>query len=221
MAFMNKKILNVNIIIWFSFIILSILFVIFPDIDIYVSSLFYKNAFILKGSFFEKFFYKSVPIIITLFATTSILVFIYNLINKKNIFGINKRVIIYIILVLSLAPGVIVNSVLKEHWGRARPTQIVKFGGDKKFTPAFIISNQNGNSFSCGHGAAAFSLLGFALLAHKRKKLWLTLSLLYGVLVSFARIIGGGHFLSDTVTSFFIVYISTYILYYYIIKKKT
>lgn len=219
MMFMNNKKFNA-ITICLSFLTLSALFISFPEIDIYVSSLFYKNGFILKGSLFEIFFYKSVPIVITIFATGSILVFLYNFINKKNILNINKRVIIYIILVLALAPGGIVNSLLKEHWGRARPNQIIKFGGDKKFTPAFILSDQGGNSFSCGHGAAAFSLLGFALLATKRKRLWITLALSYGVLVSFARIIGGGHFISDTVTSFFIVYITTDILYYFIIKKQ-
>lgn len=220
MTFINKKILNIPLFIWLSFFIISIFFIKFPQVDIYISSIFYEHSFILKGSIFEKFFYKSVPILITIFAAGSIFIFLYNISMRKNILGINKKVIIYIILVLALAPGGIVNSVFKEHWGRARPNQIKEFGGDKTFTPAFILSDQGGNSFSCGHGAAAFSLLGFALLAKKRKKIWITLALSYGLLVSFARIIGGGHFLSDTVTSFFIVYITTYILYYYIIKRR-
>ncbi len=219
--FMNKKILNSPLYIWIAFVLSSIFFIFFSQIDIDFSSLFYQNGFYLRGSLYETFFYKSVPIIISTLAIGSITLFLYNAISKKNILGIDKKTILYIILVLSLAPGLIVNTTLKENWGRARPMDIVQFGGNKEFTPAFILSNQGGNSFSSGHGSAAFSILGFALLARSRKKLWITLALSYGVAVSFARIIGGGHFLSDNLTSFFIVYIATYALYGYIIEKKT
>jgi len=219
--FITKKVLNSPLYIWLAFVVSSIFFIFFSQIDIDFSSLFYKNGFYLRGSLYESFFYKSVPIVISTLAIGSITLFLYNTISNKNILGIDKKTILYIILVLSLAPGLIVNATLKENWGRARPMDIVQFGGNKEFTPAFILSNQGGNSFSSGHGSAAFSLLGFALLARSRKKLWITLALSYGVAVSFARIIGGGHFLSDNLTSFFIVYIATYALYGYIIEKKT
>jgi len=217
---MNKQFLYNPLYIWLIFFLVSVFFIVYPETDIYVSSLFFKDGFYLKGSLYEIFFYKSVPILVSTLTIGSIVIFLYNYFTKKNIFGIDKKTIIYILLVLSLAPGLIVNSLLKENWGRARPMDIVEFGSTKKFTPAFILSDQGGNSFSSGHGAAAFSLLGFALLARKRRKLWISLALSYGVAVSFARIIGGGHFLSDNVTSFFIVYITTYALYGYLIKSK-
>lgn len=218
---MNYKLLNINIFIWLLFLASAILFISYPQIDLYFSSLFYTNGFYLRGSMYEMFFYKSVPILITFFATATLSLFAYNFFTKKSILGVNGRVAIYCVLVLSLAPGLIVNTILKEHWGRARPAEIVQFGGTKKFTPAFVISDQGGNSFSSGHGAAAFSLLGFALLAKRRRKFWIALALSYGIAVSFARIIAGGHFLSDNITSFFIVYITTYILYSYIIENKS
>ncbi|MDF1879348.1 phosphatase PAP2 family protein [Sulfurimonas sp. SAG-AH-194-C20] len=217
---MNKKFLHNPLYIWLAFFLASALFIFYPLIDIYTSSLFFEDGFYLRGSFYERLFYKSVPIMVSTTALGSIAIFTYNYYKKKNILGINKRVIIYLLLVLSLAPGLIVNSLLKEEWGRARPMDIVEFGSTKQFTPAFIISDQGGNSFSSGHGAAAFSVLGFALLARKRRQFWTTLALAYGVAVSFARIIGGGHFLSDSVTSFFIVYITTYALYGYLIENK-
>jgi len=217
---MNKKLLNIPLFIWVLFFLSSLLFILFPQIDIYISSLFYEDGFYLKGSLYEKIFYKSVPIVVTTLAIGSLSIFTYNYFSKKNILGLNKRVTLYIVLVLALAPGLIVNSTLKENWGRARPADIVHFGGTKEFTPAFVLSDQGGNSFSSGHGAAAFSLLGFALLARSRKKLWISLALSYGVAVSFARIIGGGHFFSDNVTSFFIVYITSYALYGYFFEDK-
>lgn len=217
----RKKIFNVTVGIWLAFILSSALFILFPEIDIAVSALFYDDGFYLKGSPYEVFFYKSVPVLLTLLAVGSIAIYIYNRIYKREVLGLNSRKIIYIILVLALAPGLIVNATLKENWGRERPTKIQEFGGKDRFTPAFVMSNQGGDSFSSGHGSAAFSLLGFALLMRKRRELWIALALSYGVAVSYARIIAGGHYLSDNVVSFFIVYITTHMLYYFIIEKES
>jgi len=207
---------------WLAFLLLSILFIIFPQIDIQTSALFFDGqSFYLKGTFFERFFYKSVQILLIAFTLGSFAIFIYNKVKKKNILNIDTRVIIYIVLVLSVAPGLIVNATLKEHWGRARPVQIKEFGGNKTFTPAFILSDQKGHSFSSGHTSAAFAFVGFALLARKRRKFWMTMAITYGILVSFARLIAGGHFLSDILTSFFIVWIVTHMLYKIIFKKDS
>ena len=217
---MNKKYLNVPLYLWLAFLLSSILFIFIPEIDIYISGLFYDGkSFSANGTFLEELFYYSVkPILLTLSFGT-ILIFVYNFIKKKNFLNINAKVLLYLLLVLSIAPGLIVNAGLKENWERARPAQTTFFGGDKEFTPAFIISDQGGYSFSSGHTAAAFSLLGFALLATKRRTFWVTLALTYGVFVSIARMAAGGHFFSDVVTSFFIVYIFTHIFYSLIFKK--
>jgi len=219
---LNKNYFNVKLYIWLAFLILSLFFILFPQIDISTSALFYNgDTFYLKGSFFERFFYKSVQILLIAFTLGSFGIFFYNKVKKKNLLNIDTRVIVYIVLVLGIAPGLIVNATLKEHWGRARPVQIKEFGGDKTFTPAFILSDQKGHSFSSGHTSAAFAFVGFALLTTKRRKFWMTLAVTYGILVSFARLIAGGHFLSDIVTSFFIVWIVTHILYKIIFKKDS
>lgn len=218
---MNKKFLNVSLYIWVLFLVSSLVFITFPQIDLYISDLFYNGKeFPLNGSAVEEFFYHSVRPVILFLALGSIAVFFYNLISKNNLFGINGKVMLYLLLVLSIAPGLVVNAMLKENWGRARPNQTMHYGGDKEFTPAFVMSNQGGYSFSSGHTAAAFSLIGFALLAKNRKKFWMLLAITYGVLVSLARVAAGGHFFSDVVTSFFIVYIFTHILYKLIIEEK-
>lgn len=219
---MNKKYLNVKLYFWLLFFVSSIIFVIFPQIDLDIASLFYDGkSFPLNGSWIEDILYHSVKPLIITFALSSIAIFIYNYVKKKNLLGINSKTMLFIVLFLTIAPALIVNTTLKENWGRARPAQTINFGGQKEFTPAFIPSNQGGYSFSSGHTAAAFSLLGFALLAKRRQKLFISLVLTYGTLVSLARMAAGGHFLSDVVTSFFIVYISTHILYKLVFKEDT
>ncbi len=219
---MNKKYLNVSIYIWIAFLISSLVFILFSQIDLYIASMFYDGkSFFMNGTFVEGLFYYSVKPIIIIFVLSTLGIFFYNYFKKKNILNINSKVILYIVLVLTIAPVLIVNTTLKENWGRARPAQTVNFGGQKKFTPAFIMSNQGGYSFSSGHSAAAFSLLGFALLAHKRKKMWANIAISYGIFVSIARMAAGGHFFSDVVTSFFIVYISTHIIYKLVFKEDS
>lgn len=219
---MNHKYLNVKLYLWVLFLISSVTFILFPQIDLFIASLFYDGkSFVLNSTLFEEFFYYSVKPVILTFVVSTLLIFIYNFFMKKNILGINAKVVLYIFLVLSIAPGLIVNFTLKENWGRARPAQIINFGGDKEFTPAFVISDQNGFSFSSGHTAAAFSLVGFAILAKKRRRFWLYLTIIYGVLVSIARMAAGGHFLSDVITSFFIVWIATHIFYKLVFKEDS
>lgn len=218
---MNKKILHVPLSLWLLFVVASLIFVFFPQIDLYIASLFYDGkGFPLNGSPLEELFYYSVKPLIIGFALGSLLIFLYNFFGKKNIFNINAKVILYLLLVLGLAPGLLVDTVFKENWERARPSQVTEFGGDKKFTPAFIISDQGGYSFISGHAAGAFSLLGFALLAKRRRAFWISLALTYGVFVSIARVSAGGHFLSDVVTSFFVVTLFTYIFYSWLMKEK-
>lgn len=220
-ALINTKLYNTRVYVWLSFLFLSILFVLYPQIDIAVSSLFYENSeWYLKRTPIESFFYYSVRPIIIFTAVVFIAVFVFNLVKKREIFGISKRVFLYMFLVLSLAPGLIVNAGLKINWDRARPIEIKTFHGEKEFTPAFVISDQNGQSFSSGHVAAAFSLYGLALLAKRRRQFWISLTLAYGFGMCVARVAAGGHFLSDTVTSFFLVYITTNMLYHFIIEKK-
>jgi len=218
----KNKFLNVPLYIWLSFILLSLFFVFVPQIDIFVSKLFYDGTlFSANHTFLEKFFYHSVQPLVLLFSIITLLIFFYNLFMKKMLLNINAKVLLYLFLVLSVAPGLIVNVILKDNWGGPRPAQTVEFGGKMSFTPAFLPSKQDGYSFSSGHAAAAFSLMGFALLATRRKKLWMGIALSYGTFVSIARVASGGHFLSDVVSSFFLVYIFTHIFYKLVFQENS
>jgi len=202
-----------------AFVITSLLFVLYPQIDIMFSGLFFDNDFYASQSAWVDLFYYSVQPLIFLFIISGIILWLYNRFKKRDLFHFHGRHLLYTILVLAIGSGLIVNAMLKDHWGRARPNQIIEFGGNKTFSPAFYLSDQDGYSFSCGHGSAAFSLIAVALLMRKRKNFWMGLVITYGVLVSLARIAAGGHFLSDTVVSFFIMYFTAKILYAVMIKE--
>ena len=121
---------------------------------------------------------------------------------------LRRQTAMFLAASLALGPGLIVNVLLKEHWGRARPSQITEFGGTAHYTPPLMMADQcTANcSFSSGHGALGFWLIAFALLAPPRwRPLAVGAALTFGVFVGVTRIAQGGHFLSDTVFSALVV----------------
>jgi lipid A 4'-phosphatase len=162
-------------------------------------------------------------LLIKLFLAIVITFLILEFLLKKEIFGIKKRALIYLIVSLLLGPGLIVNVILKNNLGRARPSQIKEFGGKKRFTPAFIKTNQckTNCSFTSGHAAAAFYFISLvALFRNKKAKIIAVLiALFWGSLVGFVRIVQGGHFLSDVIFSAFFVIFSARFSYYLIFER--
>ena len=116
---------------------------------------------------------------------------------------------LFLLLALVLGPGLVVNQVFKENWGRARPREVVDFGGAHQYTPPFEISKQcDGNcSFVSGHASGAFFILTLSWVFRQRRWFWFSLGL--GGLVGLGRVLQGGHFVSDVVFAFWAVYFSS------------
>lgn len=130
--------------------------------------------------------------------------------------------VIYVLLALALGPGLVVNAALKDHWGRARPSQLVEFGGDKRFSPAWHFSDQceQNCSFTSGHAAIGFFPLAMAWLFKGRRRMQiLTGGVAFGLLVGLARMAQGGHFLSDVVFSGWIIYFTSLFAYWLVFTR--
>jgi lipid A 4'-phosphatase len=121
----------------------------------------------------------------------------------------------YGLLALALGPGLVVNGVLKEHWGRPRPQQIVQFGGTASFVPALWPSRQctHNCSFVSGHAAAGFFLITGAWIWPRRRRAWLIVGIGAGGLIGLARIVQGGHFLSDVLGALLVVWFTDEAVY--------
>ncbi len=203
----------------------ALLFYCFPQLDIGFSMLFYDPAarFYLAGSPFCKWIYESVEIVSVIFVVLAILFLAVIWIQKQNRFGLSARHLIYLLAALAIGPGLIVNLVLKDNWGRARPYDVVQFGGTSAFTPAFVISHEcrNNCSFVSGHAAMGFYFIAFGFLCPGRRRLFFLLSAICGAVVGLVRIIQGGHFLSDVVFAFFIIYAVSAVLYWIMFERNS
>lgn len=126
------------------------------------------------------------------------------------VLGLSRRGWAAIVLTMILGPGLLVNRLLKAHWGRARPRDVVEFGGTAQFTPPHQWAEQCAAncSFVSGEVSAvtALSLALTALLLANRDRIGRggLRALLAGIwtlplLSAYQRISVGAHFLSDTV----------------------
>jgi lipid A 4'-phosphatase len=130
---------------------------------------------------------------------------------------ISRRDWIFILSLYVIGPGLIVNVVLKNYWGRARPANVTAFGGERTFTPALWVADQceRNCSFVSGEGAAsvAFAISAVFLLTRLRPtigevafRLGTIAALGVGLLGPALRVMAGRHFLSDIIFAALIVF---------------
>lgn len=184
----------------------SLLFVLVPAIDLTVSGWFYRpgEGFILRYNPWLEWVRKDMPPLLFGLVAVFLLLWPLGLLLKRRLCGVSGRVVAFVLLSLAIGPGLIVNTLLKDNWGRARPSQIEQFGGSAHFSPPFVISDQcrDNCSFASGHGSLGFWVIALALLAPPRwRKPAVGAALGFGVLIGLVRIAQGGHFLSDVLFS--------------------
>jgi membrane-associated PAP2 superfamily phosphatase len=130
-----------------------------------------------------------------------------------------RKKALFLVLLVVLGPGLMVNVVFKDHWGRPRPRQIEAFDGTMKFHQVWEKGADNkGRSFPSGHASMAFYLFApFFILrrsAPGRAGGFLVLGILYGLFMGIARMLQGGHFPSDIVWAGGMVYLVGMLLYH-------
>ena len=194
-----------------------LLFGIWPKIDLAVTGYFYdpSNAPVVQNPFLQ---HPWVGVLRKVFWDATLLIPLLALIlliwtrARQPVLGLPARLWGFVLLLFLLGPGLVVNGILKAHWGRARPINVVEFGGTLQFTPAWQISDQCAAncSFVSGEGAGTMAmtlsvLLILHLLRHRLPKVALRLgqaaTIAILAFVGWQRVASGGHFLSDVLLS--------------------
>lgn len=184
-------------------------FVVWPGIDIAVSSFFASEV----GFYWRENWFLNALAKIAFWGARLMALFFavaggWCLLRKAKIAGLSAKGWGFLLLCLLIGPGLIANVVLKDNWGRARPRDVVVFGGEKPFTPATYISQacSRNCSFVSGDASFGFFLPSIAYLVPRRRKsivFWSTMGI--GSVFACARIVLGAHFLSDVVYALAIV----------------
>jgi lipid A 4'-phosphatase len=196
---------------WAAALAAMALLVALPQVDIAVSSWFYDPAygggaggFPARVAAFPEWIRRDMPTWLFLAPAAVALLWLAGEVRRRPVLGVTRRVTLYILLSLALGPGLVVNVVLKDNWGRPRPSTIQEFGGANTYVRALVPSKQcdENCSFASGHGALGFWPVAPALLVRGRwRRPALAAALAFGALVGGVRIAQGGHFLSDVIAA--------------------
>jgi lipid A 4'-phosphatase len=198
-------------------IITSIIFYLYPRLDILVSRIFFSlpDGFLASHNILIAKIHQLIPwlgIAMFVVSVAALVLDRFKLIRVRKIMRLN---ITCFSLVLFFGLLIVINGVIKEYSGRARPYQIVEFGGSLKFTPPLKFSDQchSNCSFVSGHAATGFALLSLGLFGSStyRRKLWY-FGICSGTVLGLIRIAQGGHFLSDIVYSFIVITMTSVLL---------
>jgi lipid A 4'-phosphatase len=194
--------------------LIGALLVAFPQVDLAVSGFFFDDTrgFYLGNQPLVRFVYDLVPWF-SRAVIAGLLLFLlaaWTIRRKHKFFLRQRRTALYLLLVAIVGPLLLVNGVFKDHWGRARPAQVIEFGGTKQFTRAALPTNQceKNCSFVSGHASAGFYFLALAFVLPRRRALWLALGTGLGLGIGFVRIVQGGHFFSDVIFCGIVVYLT-------------
>ena len=205
----------------FFFLISILIFLIFPLLDIKISSLFFsENSFMSERYSIIKsirILLKNLMIIIPIFG---LFFFLFILQRKKKKELRFRLAVVGLLIGPIIGCGVIANLIFKENWGRARPVHITEFGGNKIFSNPFIRSDQceTNCSWISGETSGAFSFMVGTIIL--RNHIFFICNWILGLLVFFCRLSMGGHFFSDNLFALFLMlylaYGYRYLVYLYI-----
>lgn len=106
---------------------------------------------------------------------------------------------LYLVVLLALGPGFLINVLGKGLMGRPRPDEVIPFGGTWEYLRPFQMGIPGkGRSFLCGHCSMGFLFFGaFYVLRGGRRWAAFSLALLLGLGLGVARVCQGAHFPSD------------------------
>jgi lipid A 4'-phosphatase len=204
------------------FFILATFVTVGPSIDLYIGSLFYygDKQFLIQSYYPVSIFFRKILLPLILIYVFVLPLVLWFLPLQKIYFGYKFSLseIAYIWFSGAVTMLLVVNVLLKNMWGRARPNDVSYFNGFQDFTPWYKISDacSSNCSFVSGDSSVGFFLIVFYFIT--KKKVYLYLGLIFGSLLGFMRISAGGHFFSDIIFSQIVV--SVTILVSFVLYKK-
>ncbi|QDG75465.1 phosphatase PAP2 family protein [Labrenzia sp. PHM005] len=207
-------------------LIVSLFFLTFPKTDLWISGLFFSQTdgfWAQHDPFLQKVRHLG-PFLVRVIAICAVAVLVIKLLLPGRAPILPLRQPLFLISTLILGPGILVNSILKNNWGRPRPRSIEEFGGELPFQPVWKITDycERNCSFVSGEGSAGIWLVSIAFLVPASwRKAVLAFVLPLCLVLSINRVAFGGHFFSDTMLSWGLTFLVVLSVYWLLYLKKT
>jgi lipid A 4'-phosphatase len=185
-------------------IVVGVIFGVYPQLDLKLAALFYDPAthsFIAVGDWVI-YVRDAATLLITLLVAPAVFAIIGKLIMPRRRMLIPGRAALFLSASLAVGPFLLANVILKDHWARMRPADMVQFGGAEKLTAWWDPTGPcpDNCSFIAGEPSAAFWTFAPASFAPPQwRPLAYAGALIFGAAMGVLRMAGGAHFFSDVV----------------------
>lgn len=185
----------------------ALLFAMFPNSDLAITERFWNashTSFSLAAeptAHIARLFGNIIP---WLFAGPAFGAIILKLLFPAAPMLMRARAAVFLTLTMLVGPGLVVNGLLKEHWGRPRPVSLENFGGKAAFIPWYSLegSCMDNCSFVSGEGALGFwTIAPASLVPPPWRAPALIAATAFGTMAGGFRIAVGKHFFTDVVFS--------------------
>ena len=203
-------------------IVAGLAFGLYPELDLHVAR--YFHAF--EDSAHNAFAFRLNPAVMrarnigvwigALLVAPAVVALAIKLIMPRRKLLMSGRAIVFLIATIVLAPGLLANVLLKDHWGRSRPIDVTQFGGSEHFVAWWDPRGDcPGNcAFVSGDVAGAFWTVAPAALAPPQ---WRVIAygaaLALGTGMAVLRVMAGGHFPSDVIFAGVFTFLIVWIVY--------
>jgi lipid A 4'-phosphatase len=197
----------------------GLLFGFFPQLDLDLARPFFDPA---AGGFWFSFHPVSNALrdlsrwLVTLLVAPAVLAILVKLVLPRRPMLIPGRAAVLMVATLALAPGLVTNVLLKSHWGRPRPIDVVEFGGEEHFVPWWDPRGDcpDNCSFVAGEPSGAFwTLAPAALVPPAWRALATAGALVFSAGLGLVRMADGGHFFTDVVFSGFFTFLIIWLMH--------
>jgi lipid A 4'-phosphatase len=131
------------------------------------------------------------------------------------------RAIVFLLATLLLAPGLVVNAVLKDSWPRSRPVDVPQFKGSESFVAWWDPRGtcERNCSFVTGDGSAAFWTMAPAALAPAPwRAAAYAAAIGFGVGIGLLRMAAGAHFFTDVAFAGLITFMIIWLVHGFIYR---
>jgi lipid A 4'-phosphatase len=205
-------------------IVIALLFGVYPELDLKLAALFYDPAtrtFPLKLDTAAAIARDAAMWIAWGLALPAIVALVIKLVRPDRPLLMSGRAVVFLLVTLILAAGVLTNLGFKSHWGRPRPVVVTQFSGPQEFVPWWDPrgSCTRNCSFFSGEGATAFWTYAPAVLTPPAwRPLAYVAATLFGVITSVLRMSFGGHFFTDVATAALVTFLVIWLAHGYIYR---
>jgi lipid A 4'-phosphatase len=183
----------------------GIVFGVWPELDLKLAAPFFDTQlqeFTFSFNHVYLFIRSASSWLIALVALPAVLALAIKLVRPERRLLIPGRAILLMLITLALVPGVLADLVLKAHWGRPRPIDVVEFRGQEHFRPWWDPRGDcpSNCSFIAGEPSGAFWTMSAAAVAPPQwRAIGYVAALMFGTAIGVLRMAAGAHFFTDVV----------------------